>query len=210
MYRLNEFCNIIASLRKKKGWTQTLLAEKLGISPQSVSKWECGVGYPDVTLFPQIAELLDVPIGTLFGQFSQNEEENRMETPQTQKEYSREFPDCKNVKVYLGNLCRVEWIEDAVESCRVQAEGDPVFLRYFDAETDGQTLTVNIKNPCGSGTYWESYDRQGYTGENLVWIHTVRHEDEGNFAAINYLNLHAIGEVNAQGNYQVTCRVMEE
>lgn len=56
MYRLNEFCNIIAFLRKEKSMTQTALAEKLGISPQSVSKWECGIGYPDVTLFPVIAE----------------------------------------------------------------------------------------------------------------------------------------------------------
>ena len=43
MYNLNQFCNIIASLRKKKGWTQTVFAEKLGISPQSISKWERGV-----------------------------------------------------------------------------------------------------------------------------------------------------------------------
>ncbi len=68
MYQLNQFCNIISTLRKERGWTQTALAEKLGIAPQSISKWECGVGYPDVTLFPVIAELFDVPIGVLFGQ----------------------------------------------------------------------------------------------------------------------------------------------
>ena len=54
MYHLNKFCNIIFELRKKRGWTQTILAEKLGIVPQSISKWECGIGYPDVTLFPHI------------------------------------------------------------------------------------------------------------------------------------------------------------
>ncbi|MBO5037592.1 MAG: helix-turn-helix transcriptional regulator [Clostridia bacterium] len=43
MYHLNKFCNIIFDLRKKRGWTQTILAEKLGVSPQSISKWECGV-----------------------------------------------------------------------------------------------------------------------------------------------------------------------
>lgn len=45
MYNLNQFCKIIALLRKKKGWIQTVFAEKLGISPQSVSKWECGVSH---------------------------------------------------------------------------------------------------------------------------------------------------------------------
>ena len=68
MYRLDQFCNIIFNLRKEKGWTQTALADKLGIAPQSISKWECGIGYPDVTLFPVIAELFSVPIGVLFGE----------------------------------------------------------------------------------------------------------------------------------------------
>ncbi len=67
MYNLNQFCNIIASLRKKKGWTQTVFAEKLGISPQSISKWERGVGYPDIALFPVLAELLEVPISVIWG-----------------------------------------------------------------------------------------------------------------------------------------------
>ena len=57
MYHLNQFCNIITTLRRKRGWTQTMLADMIGIAPQSVSKWECGVGYPDVTLFPVIADL---------------------------------------------------------------------------------------------------------------------------------------------------------
>lgn len=56
MYNINNFCNIIADLRKERGWTQNMLAEKLDISPQSISKWECGVGLPDVTMFPVIAE----------------------------------------------------------------------------------------------------------------------------------------------------------
>ncbi len=67
MYNLNQFCNIIASLRKKKGWTQTVFAGKLGISPQSISKWERGVGYPDIALFPVLAELLEVPISVIWG-----------------------------------------------------------------------------------------------------------------------------------------------
>lgn len=32
----------IARLRKDKGWTQQQLAEQLDVTPQAVSKWECG------------------------------------------------------------------------------------------------------------------------------------------------------------------------
>ena len=45
VYHLNQFCNIITSLRKERGWTQTSLADMIGIAPQSVSKWECGVSH---------------------------------------------------------------------------------------------------------------------------------------------------------------------
>lgn len=38
----------VAALRKKKGWSQEELAEKLGISRQSVSKWESGASIPDI------------------------------------------------------------------------------------------------------------------------------------------------------------------
>ena len=35
----------IVKLRKGKGWTQLQLAEQLSVSPQAVSKWECGVSH---------------------------------------------------------------------------------------------------------------------------------------------------------------------
>ena len=77
MYHLNQFCNIITALRKERGWTQTNLADRIGIAPQSVSKWECGVGYPDVTLFPVIADLFGVPIGVLFGEETASAKEKK-------------------------------------------------------------------------------------------------------------------------------------
>ena len=38
----------IAALRKEKNLTQEQLAEKLGISNKTVSRWEQGKGFPDV------------------------------------------------------------------------------------------------------------------------------------------------------------------
>ena len=52
----------IAALRKKNKWTQSALAELLGVSDKAVSKWENGQGYPDVALFPALAEVFGVTI----------------------------------------------------------------------------------------------------------------------------------------------------
>lgn len=52
----------LASLRKKRGWTQLELAEKLNYSDKAVSKWERGESLPDVTILKQIADLFEVPV----------------------------------------------------------------------------------------------------------------------------------------------------
>ena len=57
----------LKTLRREKGNTQQELADHLGMSMQSVSKWECGDGYPDITLIPAIALYYNVTIDKLFG-----------------------------------------------------------------------------------------------------------------------------------------------
>ena len=55
----------IAELRKAKGWTQVELAERLNISDKAVSKWESETGYPEITMFPKLADLFGVSIDYL-------------------------------------------------------------------------------------------------------------------------------------------------
>lgn len=50
----------IMQLRKQKGWSQEELAEKLGISRQSVSKWESGMSIPDLDKILKLSELFGV------------------------------------------------------------------------------------------------------------------------------------------------------
>lgn len=56
----------ISELRKEKGITQEELAERLGVSPQAVSKWENDLSCPDIMLLPELAKLFDVAIDELF------------------------------------------------------------------------------------------------------------------------------------------------
>ena len=60
----------IARFRKERGMTQEALAEVIGVSPQTISKWETAATYPDVALLPVIADVFGVTIDALYGRDS--------------------------------------------------------------------------------------------------------------------------------------------
>ncbi len=55
----------IAYFRKKKKLTQEELAEKLSVTSQAVSKWECNSSYPDITGMQALATVLSVTVDEL-------------------------------------------------------------------------------------------------------------------------------------------------
>lgn len=57
----------IKRFRLEKGITQETLAQFLGVTFQSVSKWERGESYPDVTMLPSIATFFNVTVDELLG-----------------------------------------------------------------------------------------------------------------------------------------------
>jgi len=67
----------LKQLRKKKEWTQEEMAEMLGVSHQSVSKWERGDTYPDITLLPALVNLFKVSIDAIVGMDKINANEVR-------------------------------------------------------------------------------------------------------------------------------------
>ena len=56
---------VIKELREKNNVTQLQLADKLGVSDKTISKWETGKGYPDITLLEPLADALSVSIAEL-------------------------------------------------------------------------------------------------------------------------------------------------
>ena len=56
---------VIRELREKNKMTQLQLAEKLGVSDKTVSKWETAKGYPDITLLEPIAEVFKISVTEL-------------------------------------------------------------------------------------------------------------------------------------------------
>ena len=57
-----ELGNYIRMLRKEKGLTQAALADLLHVTDKAVSKWERNLSWPDISLFPKLAEILGVSI----------------------------------------------------------------------------------------------------------------------------------------------------
>lgn len=57
----------IRDVRKERGFTQEQLAEKLGVSQRSVSRWETGKTMPDYALLPGICEVLNINVAELLG-----------------------------------------------------------------------------------------------------------------------------------------------
>ena len=56
---------VIRELREKNKMTQVQLAEKIGVSDKTVSKWETAKGYPDITLLEPIAEVFKISVTEL-------------------------------------------------------------------------------------------------------------------------------------------------
>ncbi|KLU58745.1 HTH-type transcriptional regulator Xre [Peptococcaceae bacterium CEB3] len=65
--------SVIISKRREKGITQEELAVYIGVSKASVSKWETGQSYPDITFLPQLAAYFNISIDELMGYSPQME-----------------------------------------------------------------------------------------------------------------------------------------
>lgn len=56
---------LISKLRKNKNLTQQELANQLGVSPKTISKWETGNGLPDISMLKKISKTFDITIEEL-------------------------------------------------------------------------------------------------------------------------------------------------
>lgn len=127
----------LKKLRKDKQITQEQLAEVLGVSYQSVSRWELGACYPDMELVPSIANYFGVTIDQLFANDDSAKEEDRqrfyeqlktlegMERVRLAEEYSRKYPDDDRYAFVLMNV---------LTNCVVN--GDSERVRHLPRLTD--------------------------------------------------------------------------
>lgn len=92
---------LICTLRKGKGMTQKQLADALFLSDRTISKWERGIGCPDITLLPQLATLLDIQIENLLtGEINPND----LVGGNMKNSSYYVCPSCSNIGLATGNF----------------------------------------------------------------------------------------------------------
>ena len=68
--------NLISTIRKDKGLTQKQLADNLGVSNATISKWETGKGFPDISLLEPLASVLGITVSEILAGERQNNNES--------------------------------------------------------------------------------------------------------------------------------------
>lgn len=93
----------IKELRKKNGITQEKLAEHLCISYQAVSKWECGLSSPDLSIIVSLTKLFGISADELLGISESDDDKKR-------KRYNAALQKYRNSHDYNGSYW---WAKEA-------------------------------------------------------------------------------------------------
>ena len=96
----------IAEERKRKGYTQKQLSEKLGISDKTVSKWERGNGFPEVSLLLPLCKELDITVNELLSGERVSEEDYRKKAEENMVNLVKEAQESKK-KIILSAMVAI-------------------------------------------------------------------------------------------------------
>lgn len=136
----------IAEMRKEHNLTQIDLAEKLGISNKTISKWECGNGLPDYAVMEGLCEILQINVNELLSgerlpskEYNKKAEENMMSLMQESSEnQKREKRD--RLFVILGMLSILFFVGLSI----IMWGGVAAFGNFVDVPTFTYTISISI------------------------------------------------------------------
>ena len=151
--------NTIKTLREKQKMTQVQLAELLCVSDKTISKWETGRGYPDITFLEPLAKTLKVSVLELL---SGNEIINQNKSANIKKSKFYTCPICGNVIFSMGNAliscCGIQLPPLEVEN---QPENEIAEEHKINVENVEDELFVTLNHPMEKTHY-------------ISWIAVVR------------------------------------
>ena len=111
-----KFGSFVAASRKEKGLTQLELASKLQVTDKAISRWERGIGFPDIGILEPLAEALGVTVLELLK--SENLEQQDISAEDVSETFVETFKIAKEQqkvwKLRLFTLCT-----DAILVCSI-------------------------------------------------------------------------------------------
>ena len=162
----------ISKSRKKQNLTQEQLAEKLGVSNRSVSRWECGKNLPDVSLYKPLCEILGITINDLIsGELISKEQYETKATENVINAMKKVDRLQKKKKILIGVIVLLTLLIIAFLLC--------IKLPYKMGDTlkyDGRVIKCNFENDHfiyeinGISVVTTDYIEKEYNGEKLFFF----------------------------------------
>lgn len=161
----------IKRLRRDRKLTQEEVAAHLGISFQTVSKWERGEGYPEITMLPALANYFGVSVDELIGMGrlagpERYDETNRLWEENNKRGRHRENISLmqKALKVFPNNALLLVQLSTSLEKAEGTREERAGYLRESIAVQeqilryggDPEVWSATLYNLCFS--YWKNGD----------------------------------------------------
>ncbi len=114
---LIETGNFIKEQRKAQKLTQVQLAQKLSVSEKTISKWECGDGFPDTSLILPLCHALQISANELLSgkklskeEYQKNAEQNLLELKSQQERTTKFLLTLEMVVGYMSSICAMMFI----------------------------------------------------------------------------------------------------
>jgi len=152
----------VTTKRKEKGITQDELANFIGVSKASVSKWETGQSYPDIVLLPQLAAFFNISIDELMGYEPQMTKQDiaklyhRLYEDLSKKPFDEVIEECRGIiKKYfscfplllqMGELLINSSIlaGDSEKASAIIAEAKELFVRIKQESDDAEMMRAAV------------------------------------------------------------------
>ena len=137
---------VIKTLRKEKGMTQFQLSQMLNVTDRAVSKWERGLGCPDISLLSKISEIFSVDIRSIL---DGDMEENEKRSGNMKKTKFYVCPSCGNLITAFENTnisCCGRKLEALEEN---KSKDDEIEVE----KVDGTELYISSSHPMTKENY---------------------------------------------------------
>ena len=148
----------IAEMRKEQNLTQQDLAEKLGISNKTISKWECGNGMPDYAVMESLCETLSININELLSgerlpsqEYSKKAEENMISLIQERSENNK-----RDIREWFKFMIGIVVLAFFVWLTIIMWGGAPAVAYFIDFPSILYVLMMTVVVLIISGT-WKDF-----------------------------------------------------